>query len=82
MPLLTGDWWVVADFRCRSAIRGGALEASGKGQEQRAGGFPSGAGLHPEHPETSPETGGGPPSHSPHHTHKVMHRQCLTHECQ
>lgn len=51
----------MADAGGESAVRGGALEASGSGQEQRAGGFPSGARLHPGHPETSPKTGSGVP---------------------
>lgn len=38
-----------------AAVRGGAVEASGPGEEQGAGRFPSGAGLHSGRPETPAE---------------------------
>lgn len=60
-----GDWRVMAGIRPRPAVTGGALETSGSGQEQRTGGFPSGAGLHPGHPETSSKTGSCPAPHCP-----------------
>lgn len=61
LPLVLGDKWLVANSRGQSAVRGGALEASRSGQEQRTGSFPSGAGLHSGHPETPPKTGSGFP---------------------
>lgn len=51
-----GDHRVHARARSRpAAVRGGAVEAFGSGEEQGAGRLPSGAGLHSGHPETPSE---------------------------